>query len=68
MGSRDGSASTAPIVPAEGDVHDCAYRFGKPLNYLSEHERVRLHIFETRFQPGPLDTGGSSSEPGAINP
>jgi hypothetical protein len=36
------------IVPAADDVHDCSYRFGKPLTYLSDRQQVRLLILRGR--------------------
>ena len=36
---RTRAANDEVIVPAQGDAHDQPYRFGKPLTYLSEHER-----------------------------
>jgi hypothetical protein len=36
------------IVPATDDLHDRAYRFGKPLAYLSDRQQVRLFILRSR--------------------
>jgi hypothetical protein len=38
------------IVPATDDLHDRAYRFGKPLSYLSDRAQVRLLILRSRVQ------------------
>ncbi len=38
------------ILPATDDVHDRAYRFGKPLTYLSDRQQVRVFILRSRIQ------------------
>jgi hypothetical protein len=38
------------MVPATDDQHDRAYRFGKPLSYLSDRQQVRLLIVRSRLQ------------------
>ena len=37
------------IVPAADDANDQAYRFGKPLTYLSDRQQVRLFIVRSRI-------------------
>ena len=37
------------IQPANDDFHDCAYRFGTPLTYLSDRQQVRLLILRGRL-------------------
>jgi hypothetical protein len=38
------------IVLATDDLHDRAYRFGKPLTYLSDRQHVRAVIVRSRVQ------------------
>ena len=51
MNSEIASPDTAlVIVPATDDLHDRAYRFGKPLTYLSDRQHVRVLILRSRLQ------------------
>jgi len=51
MNSEIASPDTAlVIVPATDDLHDRAYRFGKPLTYLSDRQHVRVVILRSRLQ------------------
>jgi hypothetical protein len=40
---------TAVIVPATDDLNDRAYRFGKPLTYLSDRQQIRLIILRSKI-------------------
>ena len=48
MNTAANSAITSFIVPATDDQHDRAYRFGKPLTYLSDRQQVRMFILQGR--------------------
>jgi hypothetical protein len=43
------------IEPAANDLYDEPYRFGKPLSYLTERQRLRLLIVRGRLQETCLD-------------
>jgi hypothetical protein len=55
MTSGSAKLAASIIEPANGDPFDLAYRFGKPLSYLSEREQVRLLIVRGRLQDTPAD-------------
>ena len=51
MNSEIASPDTALVIaPATDDMHDRAYRFGKPLTYLSDRQHVRVVILRSRLQ------------------
>jgi hypothetical protein len=49
MTSATASRAICTIEPAPDDRHDQAYRFGKPLSYLSERQQARLLIVRGRL-------------------
>lgn len=53
MSSAIASRAVCTIEPATDDSHDRAYRFGKPLSYLSERQQARLLIVRGRLQDTP---------------
>jgi hypothetical protein len=49
MNSATARDLTFTIEPTPQDVHDCPYRFGKPLTYLSERQQARLLLLRGRL-------------------
>jgi hypothetical protein len=50
MTNPTASPVVCTIEPATNDAHDRAYRFGKPLTYLSDRQQARLLILRGRLQ------------------
>jgi hypothetical protein len=50
MTSASATSAVFTIQPASNDAHDRAYRFGKPLSYLSERQQARLLIVRGRLR------------------
>ena len=53
MTSASATHAVCTIEPATNDRYDHAYRFGKPLSYLSERQQARLLIVRGRLQDTP---------------
>ena len=53
MTSASATHPVCTIEPATNDRYDHAYRFGKPLGYLSERQQARLLIVRGRLQDTP---------------
>src|SRR5438477_9054770 len=48
--TANSDAGSSFIVPAADDANDQAYRFGKPLTYLSDRQQVRLVILRSQIR------------------
>ena len=55
------------IVPAAGDLYDRAYRFGKPLTYLSDRQHVRVVILRSRVQEARATRYASAATQQLVN-
>jgi hypothetical protein len=53
MTSATASRAVCTIEPTPDNRHDQAYRFGKPLSYVSERQQARLLIVRGRLQDTP---------------